>query len=96
MDALFARTMKAVSWVVLVVLAIGGCASTGGVGYVKPDVTDAQRDADAKECAHPGMLIGGALTMPLLIFPGVALIAAGASMERSCMKKKGYVMQEPA
>ncbi|PWU24897.1 MAG: hypothetical protein C5B48_04030 [Candidatus Rokuibacteriota bacterium] len=79
--------------VLIVSLAVTGCASGSGAGYVKPDVTDAQRDADAKECSHPGMLIAGALTMPLLIFPGVALMTAAGTKERHCMEKRGYTIE---
>jgi hypothetical protein len=74
-------------------LTLSACASGSGAGYAKPDVTEVQRDADAKECSHPGMLIGGALTMPVLVFPGLALMMAAGSMERDCMQKKGYTME---
>jgi hypothetical protein len=74
-------------------LAVTGCASGSGAGYVKADVTDAQRDADAKECSHPGMLIAGALTMPLLILPGLALMTTAGSKERHCMTEKGYTIE---
>jgi ABC-type Fe3+ transport system permease subunit len=78
----------------LVVLMLAGCATAGaGDGYVRSDgsaVATTQRDEDAKGCRQTGMMIASIPLFLLLVVPGVAMVVAAGSMERSCMAKKGY------
>ncbi len=65
------------------VFVLSGCAATpGGVGWVHPERTAAQREADYRECSQ-----GGApLWAPFYSY-------YAQTKETQCMEAKGYTFQ---